>query len=215
MEYELYHHGILGMKWGIRRYQNKDGTLTEAGKKRYSRSNLTDADIKELKKYADEDDSDLGYGIYKNLLSEAKRDERSEVSSSFREAVSVMSDLNKNDSEFWQNDALIRKTLKEYNDSHESKYSYDQLSYASPASDLLNFYREKYAPEYLEKEKRLWELRDKYRNSVDKYFEDILGAEYNKLSKGNIYKKYYKKTSSLIAAIASDHYWDEVFDNIF
>ena len=36
MENELYHHGILGMKWGIRRYQNKDGTLTEAGKKRYA-----------------------------------------------------------------------------------------------------------------------------------------------------------------------------------
>lgn len=31
---ELYHHGIKGMKWGIRRFQNKDGSLTAAGKKR-------------------------------------------------------------------------------------------------------------------------------------------------------------------------------------
>ena len=36
MEYELYHWGIKGMKWGIRRFQNKDGSLTPAGRKRYS-----------------------------------------------------------------------------------------------------------------------------------------------------------------------------------
>ena len=35
-ETELYHHGIKGMKWGIRRYQNADGSLTPAGKKRYT-----------------------------------------------------------------------------------------------------------------------------------------------------------------------------------
>lgn len=36
---ELYHHGILGMKWGVRRYQNKDGSLTPSGKKRYAKLN--------------------------------------------------------------------------------------------------------------------------------------------------------------------------------
>ena len=31
----LMHHKILGQKWGIRRYQNKDGSLTEEGRERY------------------------------------------------------------------------------------------------------------------------------------------------------------------------------------
>ena len=34
---QLYHWGIKGMKWGVRRYQNEDGSLTEAGIKRYNR----------------------------------------------------------------------------------------------------------------------------------------------------------------------------------
>lgn len=41
MSNELMHWGILGMRWGIRRYQNKDGTLTPAGKRRLkNNSNL-------------------------------------------------------------------------------------------------------------------------------------------------------------------------------
>lgn len=32
----LEHHGVLGMKWGVRRYQNKDGSLTAQGRKHYT-----------------------------------------------------------------------------------------------------------------------------------------------------------------------------------
>lgn len=49
MENELMHWGIKGMKWGVRRYQNKDGSLTPAGKKRYDKEM---AKLKEEEKVA-------------------------------------------------------------------------------------------------------------------------------------------------------------------
>ena len=39
---ELYHHGIIGQKWGVRRYQNPDGTLTAEGKARYTKQEIKD-----------------------------------------------------------------------------------------------------------------------------------------------------------------------------
>lgn len=53
MNNELYHHGIRGMKWGVRRYQNKDGSLTPAGKKRMYREmfDSESKDLKERRKY--------------------------------------------------------------------------------------------------------------------------------------------------------------------
>lgn len=47
---ELYHWGIKGMKWGVRRYQNKDGTLTPAGKRRYADDPKAKAAVETAKK---------------------------------------------------------------------------------------------------------------------------------------------------------------------
>ena len=50
---ELKHHGIKGMKWGVRRYRNTDGSLTPAGKKRYDRDYREHGGDK-LHKYGDD-----------------------------------------------------------------------------------------------------------------------------------------------------------------
>ena len=85
MENNLQHHGIPGQKWGVRRFQNKDGSLTTAGKKRVkdgnstvkderkeaskNRRNLSDADLKKRiermkleKEMKDLTDADLSPG---------------------------------------------------------------------------------------------------------------------------------------------------------
>ena len=53
MENELYHHGVKGQKWGVRRYQNSDGSLTDNGKKRVAKLNakINKADKKAIESF--------------------------------------------------------------------------------------------------------------------------------------------------------------------
>lgn len=69
---ELYHFNIKGAKWGIRRYQNYDGTLTEAGKARYGVNSLSEAkpDSKATKLY--NKDLENSYNAQKNIAQETK-----------------------------------------------------------------------------------------------------------------------------------------------
>ena len=67
---ELKHHGIKGQKWGVRRFQNKDGSLTPAGKKRYDEDGERETKInkKELAKTAAVATAGVATGamVYKN-----------------------------------------------------------------------------------------------------------------------------------------------------
>lgn len=69
-EEDICHHGIKGQKWGVRRYQNPDGSLTDLGKKRYLRNGkLTEKGKKKLdaKKYAEHETlSKIRNTAYKN-----------------------------------------------------------------------------------------------------------------------------------------------------
>lgn len=141
---ELAHHGILGMKWGVRRFQNKDGSLTEAGKKRYSGSVLSDDEIDLYKKNVEtiykKEVPEKYYRDKKNILQVAKRNKEREkvleekkiaqkelrkteyglikksgdLSNIVNEMTKIKKELDKEADKFQNDPKLISKTAEDY-----------------------------------------------------------------------------------------------------
>ena len=75
---ELYHHGIKGQKWGIRKYQNEDGSLTAEGKARYGYDETTG-----------------------KLSKEGRKVEKSDRKAALKDAIKIQKDVKKEYGGFW------------------------------------------------------------------------------------------------------------------
>lgn len=70
---EIYHHGIIGQKWGVRRFQNSDGSLTSAGKKRYGQKiSNTVKNVTEKRFEKQQQKAKDGYDLANSLAEKAR-----------------------------------------------------------------------------------------------------------------------------------------------
>lgn len=184
----LSHHGILGQKWGIRRYQNKDGTLTEAGKRR-----LAKIEAKASK-----------YEAQKRRLLNQKDDtsKKTAGSSSSSESASSESSTSKSDKKEKPKNPHLGKSVFSMNDD-ELRSEINRLNLEK---QYLNYMRELYMPESSKRKKRGQVVMDKVvkpalTNVGKNVTENVAGMSINKLGKMlglefELYTKSKKKKSS-------------------
>lgn len=139
MSNELMHYGILGMKWGVRRYENADGTLTAAGKQRYNHGRVGSADewLKQnLKQGKDKPNISRAEDVIKKSknVADSSRDVIDDVAS-LRKSVKTPTDLsNMSDQELRA--AVNRLNLeRQYRDLTESDYKKGEV-YATKALSI-------------------------------------------------------------------------------
>lgn len=135
MDSYIYHHGIKGMKWGVRRYQNEDGSLTPAGKKRISKK-------------------------YKNLVKKTARDQNRQAGRMYIETNNKTADyMNRVGI-----DMFNERQRKRYGDNYADRSSYyddyqkevDRVFQKIASKTLSDFYE---SNKYYQRAK---ELVDKY-----------------------------------------------------
>ncbi len=91
---QLYHHGVLGQKWGVRKYQNSDGSLTPAGKAREKRRQSAEQKRSDVKNAGTLTDAQLKKKIERLQMEKQLRElTNSEVNSGRTYVAGIMKDV--------------------------------------------------------------------------------------------------------------------------
>lgn len=199
MNNELYHYGVVGMKWGVRRYQNKDGSLTEEGRTRKGIKKLEARAVKEKYK------SDLKNGgnhLFKFVRTStgANYDKAVDKYQKQLESNKELKRLSKEAHNAEMDRLLLEKKVY---DKFMSKDIFDTDGYND---ELYELYGSK---KYLDADTKSQLATDRYEKYLqklsDSYIDQIKEA---KLSDLNISGKDREIAKQWISDRFRDYYWD-------
>lgn len=135
---EIYHHGIVGMHWGIRRYQNSDGSLTNAGRKRYL-DETGEVSYKGIKKYqkdvvkSEKLDPKWAKKNYETIYNKTYKKSKKEMEEY------LDSDLNKRKSMKNESGSYSMSYINEYNKKLADIMTKNSSDLSSPSGKVVTF----------------------------------------------------------------------------
>jgi len=229
---ELWHYGILGQKWGVRRYQNPDGSYTEAGKKRYATSiqksvnkvNYWKSGPKEVYENVTSIKNEVADNIYSNQYKQIKNvDQVLTAFHEFREAA-------KEEKDFYDSNECKEASSKAYRDTidwfkkNDPEYLQDIINKNNGRDDDLDAYHdfrktfEGFEDEAFEKaekafysnpenkaaKERVDKAYNKYMTECQKAADDLIGEYGNRRLSSYGYGNSYKNVKDLVAGAVRD-----------
>ena len=153
MEY-LKHHGVLGQKWGVRRYQNYDGSLTPAGVVRYGVRNTKKARVANLDKWGKTPDTNTLY------IAGYSGSGKSTTALSVMKKGDTLINLDFYSEPFGKG-AVRDKRFTDY--LSKKRVDYNSIAEATSSNNKSKF--TKFSKEY-------WKEVDKFRNAIDDYSKE-------------------------------------------
>lgn len=175
----LEHHGIKGMKWGVRRYQNPDGSLTAAGKQRYGVG--ADGIMSNREQYQKENKKIKASGVAKEFraYNEAQKQIESDIGAAANEALKL-ADKNNDDFQKYcksvEADISFLKNDKKFREEAQQKMKKELVSYDMvDDKELIDLAAYDIASELFYKNisKKTKDLYNNYEKSYNDYYDSV------------------------------------------